>query len=1379
MSWNTRHALLLILVVLGCTGWMLGASQNAVIYGTVYNVASNPMPDVTVVLENKALGITRTTVTGSDGSYTFTEVPPADNYSVTAKQGGRTLDQRTGVTVNVGDERVILPPLTEQPVVAAGAPGGAKPAPQPTRGAPTVRNETITTAISGVVTGDQLRALPLYNRNFLVLGLITPNVHDAEQGSPLTGASFSVAGGRTTENNFLLDGSDNLASSSNQAIPFQVNDSIQEFRVISGTANAEYGRNLSGTVNVVTKRAVNSFHGSAYGYFANEALNADTPLSVYNGGTFDQAAAYAGSSTVSPQASGSLAYYTPFSYNQFVANAQSQGFCTDSIGSGAAGSVPCANGGMGLNTRFEPAVILKNHNSFSQPFDSKQFGASGGGALVKDKLFVFGSYEGTLIENRNPVLERVPSSFDKADHGYGFASGLGTADPNYALAQNILSLYPASTINQLGSGAVPGVLEFYQGETPNYTHVHNFLFRTDYVKSEKTTVSLRYVAQFLKQLHDDTLPQVGAYPGNGAFRDAVNQNASLALSHSFTPKLINELRLGYSRFDIGESPQDASFDATTLGLPSKQMPTILLSGIDTQSSGAAPGTLGAFGPWLDVSGGTATMFPWADGRFPFTRLGAPLGAPGERRDSTFSVSDSVSWSIGRHSFKFGGEFRHLDNDFSNGAFNRGFIYSGNIGEFTNDSESCNIDINFFGACFGNAFMRPSFDFAQSNPWYSGKFSSYVIAGYAQDTWRIHKNVTLNYGLRYEYFSVPYEINNNIWNFDPTANGLVQQNGTGIVDAYGNSCSATNPLWGVIDPYLNYLFGGLPVDNWATTAQAPYSTAGCAAAGSGGYNKIADSNKKNFAPRVGIAWNVRGDAVARPTVVRAGFGMFYDQTPLSYFSQMLYNKPLGAPNSVLGQHFLGTDLAASAICVGNGGGTGASQCGLGNTIIDPSVQTSVAPVNPFSFLPPPAGATWSFYSAMTQPFAVSARDTAHSGTPWAYQASFTVQQQISSKLTTEVGYVYTHARSLPVIYDQNYANEWGHVQFLGTGPAISSVMQDNMSQVPVYTMTNRGKSSYHGLMARARLLGWHGLRVNGTYSWSKSLDNSSTGVFPTLPMSPRGMLLSGQYFANSSYPAAVILFGNTDILGFPLPGAAQSASLVFPNLDFSPGALTTTGARPVLVTPYLIPQDPFNFLVNDYGRSDFDTKHRFTLDYVWETKSSSKWWDDWSFSGIFTAQSGQPFSIFGGPIAGAIDQRAELGVPAGDIVITDNPNGAIDPSQFIFVLNSTVCPSFIPANNASTFMPAPGVACTGRSGRNAFIGPKYINLNVGIQKGFTIFGEGKKLYLRAELFNLLDRANYYNPISSISDNGVSESGAFGQIKSAHDPRQIQLAVRFSW
>ncbi|HTK94663.1 MAG TPA: carboxypeptidase-like regulatory domain-containing protein, partial [Terriglobales bacterium] len=231
-------------VLLLCAAMAFAASQNAVVYGTVYDASAKPLAGAKVMLENPAIAFSRTATTAADGTYSFPEVPPASGYKLSAAQGDKVIDIRSGITVSVGEESVIFPALKAQ--------AAAKPV-ETSAHEMAVSTEKIATAQSGVISSDQLRSLPLYNRNFLTLGTLTPNTHPSAAHDPLGEASFSVAGNRSSGNSFLLDGADNRASSTNQAVPFQVNDAIQEFSVISSAGNAEYGGN-AGTINVVTKR---------------------------------------------------------------------------------------------------------------------------------------------------------------------------------------------------------------------------------------------------------------------------------------------------------------------------------------------------------------------------------------------------------------------------------------------------------------------------------------------------------------------------------------------------------------------------------------------------------------------------------------------------------------------------------------------------------------------------------------------------------------------------------------------------------------------------------------------------------------------------------------------------------------------------------------------------------------------------------------------------------------------------------------------------------------------------------------------------------------------------------------------------------------------
>ncbi|MGH9649156.1 MAG: hypothetical protein ACRD3I_01670, partial [Terriglobales bacterium] len=359
------------------------------------------------------------------------------------------------------------------------------------------------------------------------------------------------------------------------------------------------------------------------------------------------------------------------------------------------------------------------------------------------------------------------------------------------------------------------------------------------------------------------------------------------------------------------------------------------------------------------------------------------------------------------------------------------------------------------------------------------------------------------------------------------------------------------------------------------------------------------------------------------------------------------------------------------------------------------------------------------------------------------------------------YIGTSGKELPVVYNSNFTKEWD---------VLNNPFEDNFAFTPIFTMTNQGDSSYHSMMARVRAADWHGLRLSAAYSMANSQDNASSAQFPTLPLTGPNTVIPYQQFQTGSYVTLCIYI--------PTAFCPSGVSPRTPQINFSPGAVTTTGAGQVLVSRYTIPQDPFAFLNDDMGRSDFHTKHRFVLDYTWDVPygKDSKWMGNWQISGIFVAQSGQPFTIFAGPVLNEVTQRVDV---TGPVTITNDPDGAIDTSSLSLAGKRASCGTGGVGVNDIRYLVAPGVACTGSSGRNQFTGPGFAAFNLAIQKGFPIFGEGRMLSLRAELYNLTDRANFYNPISTLSTDGVSQFADFGKIKSAHEARQVQFAVRFTW
>jgi hypothetical protein len=273
-------------------------------------------------------------------------------------------------------------------------------------------------------------------------------------------------------------------------------------------------------------------------------------------------------------------------------------------------------------------------------------------------------------------------------------------------------------------------------------------------------------------------------------------------------------------------------------------------------------------------------------------------------------------------------------------------------------------------------------------------------------------------------------------------------------------------------------------------------------------------------------------------------------------------------------------------------------------------------------------------------------------------------------------------------------------------------------------------------------------------------------------------------------------------GSPLLYALGSATggVIPPPGVFNPRAITgslaaltglltagvnTTGVGNVQVTPYTIPQDPNNFLTNDYGPSDFNQTNRFILEYSWDRplKNDSIWMSGWMLSGVFTAESGQPFTIFSGPIAGELTQRVSLTAP---LTTTGDPNSYIGNPSAI-VLPGTACSEVAGAYSPYVIQETVGIKsgtvgtpCLGDSGRNLFTGPAYVDYDMAVQKKFPLGKNDERwLSLRAESYNLFNRANYYNPISTYSLDGVTPYSQFGQIKSAHNPRQFQFAVRLNW
>ncbi len=268
---STSAKLLLVLCLFSLA--LSAQFETAEVLGTVRDASGAVLPRVNVTLTSEETGIAARTVSDEGGNYDFFNVK-VGRYTILAEAPGFTKFTTTGVTVDVNArQRVDITMQVGAVDTVIDVVGAAS----------TV--DTDSSEKGQVIHTQQIVELPLNGRAYADLALLSTNVHRspmsvlfAANGTPREGA-FNVNGMRSTYNNFLLDGLDNNAySPSNQGYSSQVvqpsPDAVAEFKVITSNFSAEYGRVGGGVVNAALRSGTNQFHGTAYEFLRNTALNA-------------------------------------------------------------------------------------------------------------------------------------------------------------------------------------------------------------------------------------------------------------------------------------------------------------------------------------------------------------------------------------------------------------------------------------------------------------------------------------------------------------------------------------------------------------------------------------------------------------------------------------------------------------------------------------------------------------------------------------------------------------------------------------------------------------------------------------------------------------------------------------------------------------------------------------------------------------------------------------------------------------------------------------------------------------------------------------------------------------------------------------------------
>ncbi|MEQ1473526.1 MAG: TonB-dependent receptor, partial [Candidatus Acidiferrum sp.] len=246
---------------------------TAIVRGTVTDPSGAAVSNAQVSAVQQETGFTRMVTSDSQGAYLLVELP-VGHYQLFAQAKGFQKFIQEGITLDVNQNASVMVHLavgtaTQEVHVQANAP----------------LVETTVTSLGKTVQEREILGLPLNERHFTQLGLLQPGVVPLTQGlkdaggSLRNGQAYAVNGQRPESNNFLIDGASNFNGVDAGFVIEPPVDAISEFRILTNTANAEFGHSAGSTTNIVTRSGTNEFHGAAWEFLRNDAFDASNALS--------------------------------------------------------------------------------------------------------------------------------------------------------------------------------------------------------------------------------------------------------------------------------------------------------------------------------------------------------------------------------------------------------------------------------------------------------------------------------------------------------------------------------------------------------------------------------------------------------------------------------------------------------------------------------------------------------------------------------------------------------------------------------------------------------------------------------------------------------------------------------------------------------------------------------------------------------------------------------------------------------------------------------------------------------------------------------------------------------------------------------------------
>ncbi|HYG99380.1 MAG TPA: TonB-dependent receptor, partial [Terriglobales bacterium] len=761
-KFGTMLGALLLVLVFSIAALAQGTGE---LTGVVNDPTGAVVPNVEVKLTNNSTGIVRTTVTSAAGVYRFPALPVVGTYTLNIDAKGFKGVAVREIVVSVGttvSKDVRLEVGTTSEVV--NVEGGVQ------------MVQTTESQVSALVDQRVWQQMPLETRNQnefinLIAG-VTPDMF----GGSTRGSS--VNGTRGGSGNFLVEGADNndqgqggrgqISDSQGGAITGISPEAIQEYRVITNSFAAEYGKAGGFVTDTVLKSGTNQFHGSLFEYNRNQALAA----------------------------------------NSFFSNRETDPQTGETL----------------------KDFVVRN-----------QFGGSFGGPIVKDKTFFYSSLEFHRRRDRYPTRTTsiAPQFLDWVQSG-GFQNWLENDFCVAYLDETCPGAFPNS--GQLGAvfqrlrakGPFPLATSNFSNDAQGWMtygltypvpvygdavvrdgyqlNQYKWSFKFDHKISDTDQFSASYLLDDGEQTWlyggaDYTIGPPSVSPGR-------SQNLALSWNHTFSPTILNTFKASYLRH-VANYPSYPGYES---------MPQVYTA--------ADP---------LGVGFGMSSAMP----QF-FT-------------DNQFQFQDHLSFVKGKHSFKTGVEYRRTRNGSSFEANKSGEFLPWDVENMVTDmafGEEADAAIYgepaYGGWYWAKASINPQ---TGTRPEYYRGFRANEFAAYFQDDVRVSNRLTVNYGVRWEYFGPPH-------NYKPG------------IDS-------------------NFYFGVpiMPASAVSTNIFFPKNSAFYASVATGGFqqrdHEIWNKDTNNFSPRFGFAYDVFGN---QKFVLRGGAGIMYDRIWNNLFENIRFNAP---------------------------------------------------------------------------------------------------------------------------------------------------------------------------------------------------------------------------------------------------------------------------------------------------------------------------------------------------------------------------------------------------------------------------------------------------------------------------------------------------------